>query len=423
METANHGYLLLQNTFEGNFLGFYENVTAHANEFYYVNSAHYNIVLYIVFAIWELPVFIINSVFSLSVNQSFLWIWAKLLVVAFSLMNALLIRRLITQSVDEETGKLSFFAFVLSPVAFFLSAVMGQYESLSVFFILLALFFYKKGGLVKFSALMGVAILFKSFAVLIVIPLLFLAEKKVLKLLLNAVIVALPSLVTGLLFSGRITDAEEFNRIMTGRLFDTVVFNSVPVFPLMLAVVCAVCWLTRFPEQEKERLRLSAAVSLGIFAAMALLVEIHPQWVYLIIPFLIITVFLERNRTLYYYISILLSFGLTLFCWRSFPQHFEASMLNGGLFTLLGLPAVQSEATMVMVLRAVPILNNIASALFAAAVAVIIAAYIPFSSSGSLAQRSAQAEVISLAKCERTAVWVVFAVGIGFWLGSVLYFA
>ncbi|MEG0396943.1 MAG: hypothetical protein RR612_09465, partial [Oscillospiraceae bacterium] len=77
IETANHSWLLLQNTFKGNFFGFYEDVYAHQNSFYYINAAHYNIFVYLIFALWELPVYIICSVFTISINEVFLYFWAK----------------------------------------------------------------------------------------------------------------------------------------------------------------------------------------------------------------------------------------------------------------------------------------------------------------------------------------------------------
>ncbi|NLC79244.1 MAG: hypothetical protein GX683_05925, partial [Ruminococcaceae bacterium] len=210
VETSNHSRILLDCIFDGRFFEFFDVVKQHDNSFYYLNNANYNIVFYLLFAAWELPVYLVGKIFSITISEQLMWMWAKALPALCSIVNAALVGKLVEQVKSKDDGSFAQKALLLSPIAFFFPVVMGQYETICIVFVLWALLYYIKGDMVRFAAVMGVAALCKSFALLIVVPLILLADKKLLLILRDLALSMFPTLLTGVLFHGRVADAEQF---------------------------------------------------------------------------------------------------------------------------------------------------------------------------------------------------------------------
>ncbi|MEA5050390.1 MAG: hypothetical protein VB021_02850 [Oscillospiraceae bacterium] len=420
VETANHARILLDCIFSGRFLDFYEVVAAHENSFYYINGANYNIALYLVFALWELPVYLVGKIFSVAVGEQFMWLWAKALPALCGVANALLIGRLVRAAGVPENGGEAAWALLLNPLAFFIPTVMGQYETICILAVLLALFFYMRGDMVRFCALMGVAALFKSFALLIVVPMLLLADKKLLPVLRDLALCAAPTLLTGLLFRGRMADAPIFSNEMIGRLFEKTLWERAPVFPLLLAAACVYCWLRRTPEKGRALLKAAADIGLFVFAVFVFTVVWHPQWLYLFVPFWVLSVYLGDNRTPYYYLAPITAAGAFLASWYVAAGHLEANLFYfGALSKDFGAP------TILTYLRESVPLYCLALALLYAALGGVLTAYMPFGGR-SLADRAADGGVTPVYKNGRLWLWADFVLGCGFWACGVflcLYFS
>ena len=58
LETARHGYILLNSIRDGQFFDFYENTLTRVYGYDYSNAAHYNIVIYLLYALWGLPLYL-----------------------------------------------------------------------------------------------------------------------------------------------------------------------------------------------------------------------------------------------------------------------------------------------------------------------------------------------------------------------------
>ncbi|MEA4912651.1 MAG: hypothetical protein VB092_08600 [Oscillospiraceae bacterium] len=413
VETANHARILLDCIFDGRFLDFYEVVAAHENSFYYVNGANYNIAFYIVFALWELPVYLFGKLFSIAIGEKFMWLWAKALPALCGVANAALVGRLIAKDAAED-GRDAASALLLNPLAFFFPVVMGQYETVCMLFILWAFFYYIKKDMARFCALMGVAALFKSFALLLVVPMLLLTDKRLLHILRDLALSVLPTLLTGLLFRGRTADAPIFSNVMIGRLFGMKLWDRVPVFPLLLALACVYCFLRPAPKERRALLYAGAGIGLFVFGVFILTVEWHPQWLYLFLPFWVIGAYLGKNRTLYYYLTPIVAAGAFLACWYTAPGHLEA-----GLFYYGVLGVNFSAPTVLTYLRLSTPLFCLASALLYAAMGAVLLAYVPVGGQ-SLAARAERSAVLPACKHSRLWLWADFALGYGFWLFVVI---
>ncbi|NLL91625.1 MAG: hypothetical protein GX222_04295 [Ruminococcaceae bacterium] len=415
METANHAYIFLESLFSGRPLDFYSVVSAHENSYYYINNAHYNIAVYLLFGLWELPVFAVNAVFSLPLNEGFLWLWAKGLCVAAFIGCYFIIKKLADFG-NIRNPKIVAIAFLLNPAAYFMPVAVGQYDVLCIFFILLSLVYFLKGDSLRFSVIMGVGILLKSFAVLAFIPLLLYKEKKLKDIIKYMLVGFSPYLITYLLYRGRTGDADYFNNVMMGRLFEIKV-GQIPLFPLFFALLCLVCWSVDFEKNRGKRLKTASFICLFVFVSLLLSIYWHPQWAFLVTPFLVISAFSSENKTLYLYLNIFFSAGVFLHAWRVFPGHFEFNMLFYGIFYALGNKQFYMipYRTMSSIMASLPVFWHVASSLVFVASAAVVLAYLPLPSLGRISDRRKE-QPKKMLLC----LYLGFLIPISFWAVSAL---
>lgn len=337
METANHSYIMLESLFGGKFRSFYGEVAAHQNAFSYINNAHYNIVVYLLFGLAELPVYIMNQLFNLPPNEVVLRYVGKAVGALFFAGCLPLVAALARQmGLDRRSAGWAPLFFALWPPAFFSAMVMGQYDAICLFLTLLALLFWARGQLWAFALVFGLAIPFKVFAALLMVPLLLLAEKRILHILKYGVVSLWLLVPTGLLFAGHTFSMGPFNSAMLERLFAAKLpaGRELPLFGLCYGLLCIFCYLWR-PAKEGLA-RCGVWLGLAVYGLLMLLVEWHPQWMILIAPYLVLTTLAEKRRGPWVLVDILLCAGFFLVTFAAYPGQLEANLLSGGLVGLLG---------------------------------------------------------------------------------------
>ncbi len=414
-ETANHSYIFLQCLFSGRAGDFYAVVARHENALYYLNGANYNIAVYALFGVWELPVFLFHCLSGTAVSEVFLIYWTKLLCAGLFLGCGVLLRRLcLALELPEETAALAAVLFWFDPIAFFSPMVMGQYDTMCLFLTLWGLCCYAKGQLGRFSMLMGAAMCCKSFPVLLLVPLLLLAEKRLLPLLRWALTALWLWAPTTLLYWGRTGDAAAFTRQMADRLFACTVdlgTASVSVFALGYAVILFVCFL--YTPAAGRRGAFAMYVCLAVYGWMFLFVWWHPQWLILLVPFLIVTTLQCGETRPWFWLDLALYAGYFLTCFLLYPDHVGAVLLDGGaachVFGLRLTGAVARGAGYFLGLL-IPYMHVFASALFYGSILLHLLLKLPLPG-GSLARRLGKQNVKTLGA--RGWCAARFAVGLG----------
>ncbi len=372
-ETANHSYLLWESLMNGEILNYYHYVAGHPFPLYYTNNAHYNIVVYFVFALWQLPIFLFNQVFSLPVYEPLLWLWTKALCVGFYFGCGYMIYRLCKcLCMPKKTSFAAAVFFLFNPIAFFSPMVMGQYDSLCLFFMLWALLYYLQGDYTRFTLLMGVAGIFKFFAFLPLIPLLLLQEKRILSLVKYALMSLWLYIPSSLLYLGRTGNADTFTQMMFERLFSLGFasgFAPVSFFLFCYAILCFACYLY---TKDIQRPYLAFYVPLLVYGLLFFSIYWHPQWIILLVPFLVITTFMQKNVRVFLYLDFVLCFGFFLTCFFQFPYQMGAHLFTGGLFTFVSGQNIALHAEVwnpiSFFLALIPNVNQMAPLAFSAAV-------------------------------------------------------
>ena len=424
VETARHGYILIRSTLDGNFLGFFEDVYDRVYGYGYTNAAHYNILLYLLYALWELPLYLIERIGGFAFTDLTLSLWAKWLSAGFYLGCGLLTGALARRLGCGETGcRWAPFFFWLNPISFFTTLIMGQYDSICLFFLLLALLYYLDGKMIPFSLIMGVGMVFKFFPIFLLLPLVLLAEKRLLRAAGYVLLSLWLYLPTSLLFWGRTGDAGFFNQLMIERLFAQVFPGGVKdasLFLLSLALVCIAARLWQ-PADRAAQNRGAIYFGLVVFSLLFLFVYWHPQWLILLVPFTLLTGLQLRDKTLFALTEGVFCAGFFVLLAALYPGQLEANLIDGGLIALLcgfSFSAVQGARTTGFYFSLIPYLNELAPILFYGPLFAGLIFKLPVGKA-TLADRLCGDE---RRFSPRLACWGVFVVGLGgFWAAPTLF--
>ncbi len=340
-ETANHSYVFLESLFSGHFRDFYSICAQHNNTYYYINNANYNIVIYIIFGIWELSIFIINQLLHMPMNEQFMIMWAKAVPVAFYIGCGIMFNRLCKElDMDNVKASTATLFFLFNPISFFSPMIMGQYDTLCLFFMLWALTYYIKKDMNRFSFIIGLGAVCKFFPLLIFVPLVLLAEKRIFHILKYGAISLWLYIPTTLIFWGRTGDAKVFTQAMIDRMFLLTISTGtrgVSVFTLVYALVVFACFMYGGSKKDDKIYKyMSVYIPLVCFGALFNSIYWHPQWLVLIVPFIVATTFMQKQGNVaWFYLDVVLAFGFFINSFYLFPNQIECVLFSGGIMTYI----------------------------------------------------------------------------------------
>lgn len=302
--TFEHGVILCESLFSGNFFDFYDL----ACDGIYQNPAVYDIGLYIIWGIWCIPVYIVTRFWHVNAAETpVLMLYGKILVVIFHFLSAWVVNGIAQNlKLDERKRKLLLFIYVSSLCMIVPTIGNGQFDIIPTFFILLAVYMYTKDDYNKFLLVMTFAVSFKIFAVFILIPLILLREKRILYILRDIIISFIGTLFFKLLFWGRQKDyydtlyfysPDQYTTGWVERMFKIQFpggLGDISLFVLCFALICGLAYFIRKDEDKiKER---AIACCFFSFLAFFIFISAHPQWIVLLIPFLYLFALLNKSH-------------------------------------------------------------------------------------------------------------------------------
>ncbi len=427
LETANHSYLLLENLCSGQFFNFYENVMLHENTLYYINNAHYNIFVYVIFALFELPVFIINKLFGFAVQEVLLYFIAKLVAIGFYFGCTYLVYLIAKELsfTNEKSAWTSLHTALWAP-AFFAVAIMGQYDSICLFFMLLGILFWMRGKLTISALWFGVGAACKFFPLLLFAPLVLLKEKRPLYILKYGALSLWLVVPTALLFHGRTGDMQVFNDLMMDRVFAAKFLGGVEVaiLPTLILLICVVMYF--YQPKEAQLNKIAIWLGLCVFTLIFLLVDWHPQWIALIAPFVVLTTFGEDKKFVWYVLDIVLAAGFFLLCAIYYPGMLEANLLDFGLVgiftTFNSFTAGTYNTISFYYTQLAPVFIEIAPILFAVPLLANVLLKMPYQESTLAAKLSAKSAPIKEETWKQPVyLWGIFFISVAFWALPVVF--
>lgn len=285
--------------------------TGHLKDFYVMNTnitvsecfgtsiaAIYDIPVYLVFAIWNLPLWIYEKMSGLNALDSMVGLlWAKAISIPFMLGIHLCIIK-IGKLVKGETYPVIRSLMMLLSSVFFLTPIliMGQYDAMALFFMMLGVYYYIKGNQRFFVMWFAIAMPFKMFALFIFIPLVLLKEKRVRYILLQGVggcsFLVLCKLVQKFYFTPNDVGTDYMSGHLLTFIFQSQIgfaYGSISLFIVVFGMVCLYCYFKKTPADSDLGKWAIYVCCLGLVSFFVTSLT-HPQWSLLLLPFVILLV-------------------------------------------------------------------------------------------------------------------------------------
>ena len=210
----------------------------------------------------------------------------------------LLIRAIRSCDMSDDYKKSAGALFIFSPMLIYMIIAYGQIDIMYIIVILLALPFYYNRKYILFSLIMSVAVAMKTLPILIFIPLILLACKKIKDIALNMLIVLVFPVLTKLVFEGSsghkaISAIIEEDYSYVERIAEVRIGDVISVFILVFALICIACYVIKTDTEDKKKMLFTSQLAVfAVYGAFAIFVDWHQQWmiplviaVSLLIPF------------------------------------------------------------------------------------------------------------------------------------------
>ena len=288
--TGNRSFLM-----HTNFLDFYDASHAWTGDY----GANYLPSTFWLYAIWTLPLRLFGRVpGDIGTNSLLNITWYKLLPLFFFFGSAVLIYKIcLFAGFGEKKSRLCKYAFLVCPIAVFSQMIVAQYDSFTIFFILLGFYYFLKKDDVKFLLSFGIAITFKYQALIYFLAFLLLREKGIFKIIKNTILVLIPTIIEVLIY----LPSESFRKSVFGfpalsYVNTEVYFGGLKPINLFLAVLLGILVFAYIKKVKEEDLFswcifLASGISFAFFG----LAYFHPQWLLIIVPFLVMSIMTNRN--------------------------------------------------------------------------------------------------------------------------------
>jgi len=329
----------------GHFLDFYDYNLKNIGYDNYLPSS------YILFAIWNIPVKILGFMSKpVASAPYYVLMWYKLLPTFFFLASGYLVYKIgCVAGMGNKKAKLCGYAFLTMPIGFFSQFIFGQYDSFTIFFVLLGILFYYQKRWLLFTLFFGISMTFKYFPLLLFIPLLLLVEKRILHIIKYAALFIVPLAAEIALFlPSPAFRTGVFGFYATNNLFQMTLntpYFSLQIVVVLWIVVSAMAFFKDVSEKDdivKWSLFYANLVTFLIFG----LSMWNPQWLLFAVPFWTLGAFLQKRMDVFMVIEILLMLFFTLFTVNFWINHVDQDLFSLGIFRHLIAGKINNFQTM-----------------------------------------------------------------------------
>lgn len=311
-----------------------------------LSSANYSIINYASFGIICLPVYLIGKVFDFAVPFLVYETLLKIMYIVLDLYMAKVVYDICDlMNFDRIKTKWITFLFITSPVLLFSSTMITHLDIFCVVFFLLGLrSLLKKNRRCELVFFM-IAVAYKPFVILGIIPIVLLKEKRVLYLIRDAVVI-----VFGVLLQNGIYHFDpgyaKSQRFMSktydfvGRFFScnfdfTKNFYKddaarASVFVVMFCVICVVAYSVKAVKKQ-----YLFAFPMFVWCGFVLFVGWHPNWLLLMVPFLSFIIGFSYQRKILLLLQGAFSALFMVMSAIGWQGNYDNNIISGGVFSQL----------------------------------------------------------------------------------------
>ena len=306
-ETMRHGLTVWNALFDGKLIDFYAYCGGNNGGIYCGSDmigtymdARYDFTIYVIFAIWNFPLWLIEHFRGGNIQNSFAaMLYAKSMLLAAVAVTGhllILITRKITGGAQNNAGLI--LSYLSSCLLLASLLIIGQYDVLSLIFILAGVYFYLNDNRKYFLICFIIANSMKYFGLLYLLPLLCLKEKNPLKLIGQLALSMSLSIFWKIFFSfGTYGSAVLSNNDgLISMLTSYQLFSGVSIFWVSYLALVIHCYKRKDMSQARH---YHEVIFAGFVTYMLLYTAApaYPYWVVLLIPFM--TIMLHTSGSLY----------------------------------------------------------------------------------------------------------------------------
>ena len=303
-----------------------------------VGGCAYMPTTYILFAIWNIPLKLLGLKTVSSMDHTYivkLW-YTGLPILCYVGIAVIMFKLALEMGFGEKKSRVAAYAFAASPIAFFSQFIFGQYDSITLFFVMLGTLFFFRDRTFGFVASFAVAVTCKYYALLIFLPMLLLKEKKVWRIIaqgagfMSLFILEFVFYLQDRSMAGHITGFNATTYIFNVVLDTGEVFPKISLVMLLWVSICAWAFFTNPKdrvEQWKWFLYFEGFVMFCVFG----LSMWHPQWVMLAIPFMVFGTMMHERNDIFWLLDLILMLCYTWFTVGAWPNHLDHCLMRGGL--------------------------------------------------------------------------------------------
>lgn len=283
---------------------------------FYLTESVYTLPTYIVYAIWNIPFYAFEKIVGTGILEDNIYyvifnLWNKILPYLFTLLFVEVTVKF-TEDMELSTEKRKWIKYLMlsSPILIFSQLLFGQYDTFWLVFLMMAMRELLKNNKDKFALWVGVAASFKVLPIIIAIPLLLIVEKRITKLLRYGIeMCILPGLFEIIkMLAPKSELTSSFMGSQIKGLFSTGFehkYGTLSIFLMFYVLICIFLYTVNWKEMSKEKkYKMVLYVSVSIFSVMFALMEWHPQWFLMFVPFVVISMLVNENVTTQIYIDI-----------------------------------------------------------------------------------------------------------------------
>ncbi len=322
-------------------------------------GANYSALNYMTLGFVNLPLYAADRLFSLNLPllpYQFV-VKALYLILLLAMVRIMqdIARRL---GYPEEKAKWIGFLFASSSLFIFLSLIIMHLDIFPLFFALLGIRALLAGNVRRELIYFSVAVLYKPYILLGILPILLLQEKRLLYLLRNGILVMAGTLLQAGIyhFDPGYGEVKAFMEDLYGfvdRFFASGYGYSLNLqegtagfFIIGFVVVCVAAYAVRTPEApapsgeeenagygEKDRRNLYFILPMLVFGLFMLFVSWHPNWLLLAVPFFTMALAGARRFRTACLLDTCISLFVILLAGLGWPRAYDQNMAEGGFLS------------------------------------------------------------------------------------------
>lgn len=337
--------------FHGKIFRYYSEINKLALSGYYgsdwpttlVASANYSIINYAVLGVLCMPVYLVEHLAHIEV--SFL-VYEAVIKICYCLMMVYMTKLMYDIALDlrkdKKDAKWAALCFLTSPILIFSSIIISHMDIFSLLFLMLGIKYMIRNDHKRELIFYMIAVAFKPFVVLGIIPMVLMREKRILYLLRDAVVILAGVLVQNVVYhfdpgygETKKVMSETYNFVgrffVSGFTFDRNIYQGeASYFIIAFVLICVITYMAK-----KKNSQLLFALPFAAMVSFVLFVFWHPNWMVLLLPYLAIMMLYTNNMRVMCILEFCFSLFIIIMSAFGWAGFYDIEIIDGGIIPQL----------------------------------------------------------------------------------------